>query len=91
MVFLQINEEKMKHIELTFNYPKDQHDQKIYILTKHEQNKITDYVLNNLSTRNIGILISLYSGIRIGELCALKWEDIDLKKGITKAFVTFRK
>lgn len=77
-----INEEKMKHIVLSFNYPKSQHEKKIYILTKREQNKITDYVLNNLSTRNIGILISLYSGIRIGELCALKWEDIDLKKGI---------
>ena len=77
-----INEDKMKHIELTFNYSKDQHDNRIYILTKHEQNKITDYVLNNLTTRNVGILISLYSGIRIGELCALKWEDIDFKKGI---------
>lgn len=72
----------MKHIVLSFNYPKSQEEKKIYILTKREQNKITDYVLNNLSTRNIGILISLYSGIRIGELCALKWEDIDLKKGI---------
>lgn len=77
-----INEERMKHIVLSFNYPKSQEEKKIYILTKREQNKITDYVLNNLSTRNIGILISLYSGIRIGELCALKWEDIDLKKGI---------
>ena len=77
-----INEERMKHIVLSFNYPKSQQEKKIYILTKREQNKITDYVLNNLSTRNIGILISLYSGIRIGELCALKWEDIDLKKGI---------
>lgn len=77
-----INEERMKHIVLSFNYPKSQQEKKIYILTNHEQNKITDYVLNNLSTRNIGILISLYSGIRIGELCALKWEDIDLKKGI---------
>lgn len=77
-----INEERMKHIVLSFNYPKSHQEKKIYILTKREQNKITDYVLNNLSTRNIGILISLYSGIRIGELCALKWEDIDLKKGI---------
>lgn len=77
-----INEERMKHIVLSFNYPKTQQEKKIYILTKCEQNRITDYVLNNLSTRNIGILISLYSGIRIGELCALKWEDIDLKKGI---------
>ncbi len=86
-----INEEKMKHIELTFNYPKDHTEKKIYILTKHEQNKITDYVLNNLNTRNIGVLISLYSGIRIGELCALKWEDIDLKKGIIDIHKTIQR
>lgn len=86
-----INEEKMKHIELTFNYPKGQHDNKIYILSKHEQNKITYYVLNNLTTRNIGILISLYSGIRIGELCSLKWEDIDFKKGILDIHKTIQR
>lgn len=74
-----INEDKIKHIELTFNYPKENKDKSIYILTKHEQNKLTDYVLNNLTSRNIGILLSLYSGIRIGELCALQWKDIDFK------------
>ena len=54
----------------------------IYILTKKEQKKITDYVLENLTPRNLGILISLYSGMRIGEICALKWEDIDFKRNI---------
>ena len=77
-----INEGKMKHIELTFHYPKSNIEKNIYILTKKEQNKITDYVINNLSSKNIGLLISLYSGIRIGELCALKWEDIDFKKSL---------
>lgn len=77
-----INEGKMKHIELTFHYPKSNIEKKIYILTKKEQNKITDYVIDNLSSKNIGLLISLYSGIRIGELCALKWEDIDFKKSL---------
>lgn len=77
-----INEGKMKHIELTFYYPKSNIENNIYILTKKEQNKITDYVINNLSSKNIGLLISLYSGIRIGELCALKWEDIDFKKSL---------
>ena len=77
-----INEGKMKHIELTFYYPKSNIEKNIYILTKKEQNKITDYVINNLSSKNIGLLISLYSGIRIGELCALKWEDIDFKKSL---------
>ena len=77
-----INEDKLKHIELTFNYPKSNTEKKIYVLTKSEQNKLKSYVLKNLSNRSIGILICLYSGIRIGELCSLKWNDIDFKKGI---------
>lgn len=77
-----INEGLMDHIELSFNYPKDESNEKIYVLTKNEQKKITDYCINNINSRNIGILISLYSGLRIGELCALKWEDIDFKKSL---------
>lgn len=77
-----INEEKIRHFELTFIYPKENKNPKIYILSKSEQNRITEYVLNNLTNRNIGLLISLYSGLRIGELCALKWSDINFKKSI---------
>ena len=75
-----MNQGAMNVIDLDFTYPKNTKKKKIYILTKKEQKKITDYVLENLTPRNLGILISLYSGMRIGEICALKWEDIDFSK-----------
>lgn len=48
-------------------------------LTREQQSK-----LESVLTRedDIGILICLYTGLRIGELCALKWEDIDFENSI---------
>lgn len=34
---------------------------------------------NNLCNQTLGILICICTGLRIGEICALKWEDVDLK------------
>lgn len=46
-----------------------------------EQKKIEQYILNNENTRFFGVLLCLYSGLRIGELLALEWSDIDMSKG----------
>lgn len=32
--------------------------------------------------RSLGILLCMYTGLRIGELCALKWSDIDMEQGM---------
>jgi site-specific recombinase, phage integrase family len=77
-----INEEKIKYFELSFIYPRDNKDSRIYILSKYEQKKLTNYILENLNCRNIGLLIALYSGLRIGELCALQWNNIDFKRSL---------
>lgn len=46
------------------------------IFTVSEQKRLTDYLCSHRDVRNLGVLISLYMGLRIGEVCALKWEDI---------------
>lgn len=53
----------------------------ISVLTHSEQETLTSYLFNNVCPKNIGILLSLYCGLRIGEVCALRWEDIDPDMG----------
>lgn len=47
-----------------------------------EQKKIEFAVQNCKKTKMLGVLLCLYSGLRIGELLALKWSDIDFDKGL---------
>ena len=48
----------------------------IRVLSFVEQERLNEYLYSHLDLRNLGILVCLYTGIRIGEICALKWQDI---------------
>ena len=48
---------------------------------RHEQEKIVKYCLESKKNNYIGFVICLYTGIRLGELLALTWNDIDFAKG----------
>lgn len=52
------------------------------VLSQSEQKKLCKYLYENLNERNMGILLCLFSGMRIGEICALKWIDISLEDNI---------
>lgn len=48
------------------------------VLTLEEQKRIRSYTEVNA----IPILLSLYTGMRLGEICALKWEDVNWQEKI---------
>ena len=76
---------KYKWIQYTpfeIQYPTVRENQSIEVLTRTHQKKVMNYIQEHFTFRNLGVYICLCSGMRIGEICALSWEDIDTDNGI---------
>jgi len=71
----------MNYCQWDVKYPTEQLSKEIEVLTIANHRKILGYVRNNFTFRNLGIYICLSCGLRIGEVCALKWSDIDIGNG----------
>lgn len=54
----------------------------VAVLTNSQIEKLSNYLVSNIDNINLGILISLYTGIRLGEICALRFSNISLKDKI---------
>ena len=50
----------------------------IRVFSMSEEEILIDYLYKDQNLISLGILICLFTGIRIGELCALQWSDISL-------------
>lgn len=57
-------------------------ERKIECFTLAEQKRIEAAVFGSHKTKMFGIVLCLYTGLRVGELIALQWKDIDLQKGL---------
>lgn len=69
------------YCEWDIKYPTTENHKDIEVLTVEHHKKILDFIQQNFTFRNLGIYISLTTGLRIGEICGLKWEDIDIASG----------
>ena len=51
----------------------------IQILSNKEKQKLEKYCIEQNSLKSLGILICLNTGLRVGEVCALRWENVDFE------------
>lgn len=51
---------------------------------KDQVRKLVASLEETPSFKNLGLLITIYSGMRIGEVCALQWKDIDLEEKVIR-------
>lgn len=56
--------------------------EEIVCFTISEQRKIEQAALSDKRAKMFGVVLCLYTGVRIGELLALTWKDVDLQKGV---------
>ena len=76
-----VKNEWMNHYEWDIKYPANSQSKELEVLSVANHKKILDYVQHNFTFMSLGIYISLSTGLRIGEICALKWSDINVADG----------
>lgn len=63
-------------------FPTEREKQDVEVLTLANQRQLMTYVKEHFTFQNLGIFICLNAGLRIGEVCALRWNDIDIISGV---------
>ena len=70
--------------EWDIEYPTDTGNRLLPTLSLNHQRILMHHLIEQPTPQNIGVLLALCTGMRIGEVCALKWEDVDFaQKTIT--------
>lgn len=92
-MILKFGERKgwIAHREMEIKFPTERERVELEVLSIDNQKKIMHYVKENFSFMNLGIYISLCTGLRIGEVCALKWTDIDCIRGVIFIYKTIQR
>ena len=64
------------------DYPTETTARKLPVLSSPDHRKLLGELSANPTTQNIGITIALCCGLRIGEVCALQWHNVDMQRRI---------
>ena len=75
---------------LEFHYPKIE-KKEMRVLSLDEQRRLTVYLLSGMDSCRFGILLALYTGMRLGELCALRWGNVSVRERTIKICETIQR
>ena len=76
-----VKNEWMNYYEWDIKYPTTSINKELEVLSVANHRKILNYIQSHFTFTGLGIYISLSTGLRIGEVCALKWSDINVTDG----------
>ena len=71
-------------------YPKNARKE-MRVLSRSEQERLIGELTTEMDEYKFGILLALITGLRIGELCALQWENVDLRGGFIRVTSTMQR
>ena len=80
-----------EHRPMDIHFPTKQMNSALHVLSLAQQRKLMLYLSRNLSGYNLGLALCLNTGLRIGEICALTWGDLDLKTGVVHVNKTIQR
>ena len=76
--------------DLEINYPKECRKE-MRVLSHEEQHRFIQYLLEDMDACRFGVLLTLFTGMRIGELCALQWACISLQEKTLSVTATLQR
>ena len=77
--------------QIDINFPTERRQNEVKTLSRADQRRLMDHIQANFSFMNLGIYICLSAGLRIGELCALTWDDLDTDAGVVRISKTLQR
>ena len=63
----------------------------VEVFKEKDRKKLENYCIDSNELKDVGVMISLYTGLRIGEVCALKWKNIDFENKCIKVTHTLQR
>lgn len=73
-------QKQIESSDFKVSFPSSHTKRTITILSDHDFETLSAYLVRHSDPRDLGILTAMYTGMRIGEICALKWGNINLEE-----------